>query len=125
MTATVNVVVASRSDVLRVPNGALRVRPTAEMLAAFGQPAGAAGPTAKTSGSEGRVWTFRQGVLSPVAVRLGISDGAFTELLEPGLAAGTNVVTAIRSAKTSPAGAASPVAANPLLGSQPGGARGR
>ena len=39
MTATVKVVVASRSDVLRVPNAALRVRPTAEMLAALGKPA--------------------------------------------------------------------------------------
>jgi HlyD family secretion protein len=125
MTATVKVVVASRSDVLRVPNSALRVRPTAETLSALGQPAGTAAPTATPSRSEGRVWTVREGVLSPVTVRLGISDGAFTELLEPGLPPGTQVVTAISSAKTSPTGPASPVAGNPLLGSQPGGGRGR
>ena len=123
MTATVNVVVASRTDVLRVPNSALQVRPTAEMLAALGQTA--APSTAKRPASEGRVWTFAKGVLSPVAVRLGVSDGAFTELLEPGLAVGTNVVTAITSAATSPAATAGRAPGNPLLGSQPGGMRGR
>jgi HlyD family secretion protein len=125
MTATVNVVVASRTDVLRVPNSALRIRPTAEMLAALGQPVGATAPMAKPSSSEGRVWTYRDGVLSPVVVRLGISDGAFTELLEPGLAAGTQVVTALTSAKTARSATATPAAGNPLLGSQPGGGRGR
>ncbi len=125
MTATVNVVVASRSDVLRVPNGALRVRPTAEMLLALGQPAAAAAPTAKRSSSEGRVWTYAGGVLSSVAVRLGVADGAFTELLEPGLAAGTPVVTAITSANAAPAATAGRAPGNPLLGSQPSGPRGR
>jgi len=125
MTATVTVVVANRSDVLRVPNGALRVRPTAEMLSAMGQPAGTTAPTAKLSSSEGRVWTFTKGVLSPVSVRLGISDGAFTELLEPGLAAGTTVVTALTTATTSAANAKSATIASPLLGAQPGGGRGR
>jgi HlyD family secretion protein len=125
MTATVTVVVASRSDVLRVPNSALRVRPTAEMLSALGQPAAAAAPTAKRSISEGRVWTSANGVLSPVAVRLGVADGAFTELLEPGLAAGTKVVTAITGATTSAAAAKSATVGNPVLGSQAGGGRGR
>jgi HlyD family secretion protein len=122
MTATVRVVVASRSDVLRIPNSALRFRPTPEILKALGQQAAPAVSTAKRSAGEGRAWTSAEGVLSPVAVRVGISDGTFTELLEPGLAAGTKVVTAITSAKTSVTGAAT---GNPLMGSQPGGARGR
>jgi HlyD family secretion protein len=125
MTATVNVVVASRSDVLRVPNSALRVRPTAEMLSALGQPVDTAAATAKRSSSEGRVWTFAGSVLSPVAVRLGITDGAYTELLDPGLVAGTKVVTALTSATTPVAAARSATVGNPMLGSQPGGARGR
>jgi HlyD family secretion protein len=119
MTATVTVVVASRSDVLRLPNSALRVRPTAEMLTALGDPAEAP-PTAERSTSKGRVWTFAEAGLSPVAVRLGVSDGAFTELLEPGLAEGTRVVTAITAATAS---ARSATVANPLLGSQSGGGR--
>ena len=42
MTANVNIEIARRSDVLRVPNTALRFRPTAEIFAALGQtpPAG-------------------------------------------------------------------------------------
>ena len=39
MTANVNVEIARSSNVLRIPNGALRFRPTAEMYAALGQPA--------------------------------------------------------------------------------------
>ena len=38
MTATVTVEIARANDVLRVPNGALRFRPTAEIFAALGQP---------------------------------------------------------------------------------------
>jgi HlyD family secretion protein len=125
MTATVKVIVASRSDVLRIPNSALRVRPTPEMLTALGQPAAAAASTAKRSATEGRIWTFAGGALSAASIRLGITDGSFTELLEPGLAAGTKVVTAITSAKTSATATTGATAGNPLLGSQPGGARGR
>ncbi len=38
MTATVRVEIAKRSDVLRVPNAALRFRPTTDMFAALNQP---------------------------------------------------------------------------------------
>jgi HlyD family secretion protein len=37
MTANVNIEIARRTNVLRVPNGALRFRPTAEIFAALGQ----------------------------------------------------------------------------------------
>ena len=37
MTANVNVEIATRTNVLRVPNAALRFRPTTEMFAALGQ----------------------------------------------------------------------------------------
>ena len=37
MTANVNIEIARRDDVIRVPNGALRFRPTAETFAALGQ----------------------------------------------------------------------------------------
>jgi HlyD family secretion protein len=40
MTANVAIEIAARDDVVRVPNAALRFRPTAEVLAALGQPAG-------------------------------------------------------------------------------------
>ena len=50
MTANVNIEIARRSDVLRVPNAALRFRPTAETFAALGQ----SPPPPATGGGRGR-----------------------------------------------------------------------
>ena len=50
MTANVNIEIARRTDVLRVPNGALRFRPTAEVFTALGQTP----PPAGTGGGRGR-----------------------------------------------------------------------
>jgi HlyD family secretion protein len=43
----------------------------------------------------GHVWLFAAGQLEPVRVRLGITDGSFTELLTDDLEAGTEVVTGV------------------------------
>ena len=51
MTANVHVEIARRSDVLRVPNAALRFRPTAEMFAALNQ---TPPPDAQSGGRRGR-----------------------------------------------------------------------
>ncbi|CAN5767994.1 hypothetical protein BH18ACI5_BH18ACI5_27340 [soil metagenome] len=54
MTANVNIEIARRSDVVRVPNGALRFRPAAETFAALGQsppPPGAGGGRGRGAGS--------------------------------------------------------------------------
>ncbi len=50
MTANVNIEIARRSNVLRVPNAALRFRPTAEIFAALGQTP----PPGGTGGGRGR-----------------------------------------------------------------------
>jgi hypothetical protein len=50
MTANVNIEIARRTNVLRVPNGALRVRPTAETFTALGQTP----PPGGTGGGRGR-----------------------------------------------------------------------
>ena len=120
MTANVKVIVDSRTDVLRVPSSALRVRPTAAVLERLGKPAQAGGAGAKRSNTEGQVWTFAGGVLSPVPVRLGITDGTFTELLAPGLAAGTQVVTAITTAPSSATATRGVATSNPLTGARQG-----
>jgi HlyD family secretion protein len=117
MTANVTVIVASRADVLRVPSSALRIRPTVEVLAAFGRTA-PTGAAARRGSAEGQVWTFAGGKLSPVRVRLGISDSAFTEVLEPSLPVGAQVVTAITSGATT--GAKSATTGNPLTPSAGG-----
>ena len=120
MTANVKVIVASRPDVLRVPAAALRVRPTAEVLDVIGKPAQAGGAGAKRSSTEGQVWTFAGGVLSPVPVRLGITDGTFTELLSTSLVAGTQVVTSIASASSSTTATRGVPTGNPLTGARQG-----
>src|SRR5471030_431325 len=57
MTANVKVEIAKRSDSLRVPNAALRFRPTADMFAAFNQavpPEAIAGGRGNRNGGQGR-----------------------------------------------------------------------
>jgi HlyD family secretion protein len=62
--------------------------------------------------SRGRVWTFNDKQLKPVDVRLGITDGTFTELLDgESLNADTQVVTGMTGLDTraqTPAGAGNP-----------------
>ncbi len=108
MTANVTFVVAERQGVLRVPNGALRFRPDAAVLkrlqsggrarpsapegvgpAQAGEaPASASPPPAGTR----RVWLKRaDGRTAPADVRLGITDGSRTEILD-GLGEGDQVV---------------------------------
>src|SRR5688572_104131 len=55
MTANVNIEIARRDNVVRVPNGALRFRPTAETFAALGQtpPPGGAGGGGRRGGGAG------------------------------------------------------------------------
>jgi HlyD family secretion protein len=146
MTATLKVHIASRTNVLRVPNAALRFRPTADLFAALrgrapqvsaaegAVPAGrsgssrssatasahttaASGPAAVgTSGvlhsastidalfpplslaeSGGQAWLYANKELKPIGLRLGISDGIYTELLSGGLQPGAELVIGMRN----------------------------
>jgi HlyD family secretion protein len=93
MTANVTFVYAQKDDVLRVPNAALRFRPPPEMLAA--QPANA-NANARPAGQppdRRTVWVLRGGTPATVAIRSGISDGSFTEVVEGELQPGDEVVT--------------------------------
>ena len=63
--------------------------------------------------SRGRVWTFTDKQLKPVDVRLGITDGTFTELLDgESLSVDTQLVTGMTGLETrgsaTPAGAGNP-----------------
>ena len=66
--------------------------------------------------SQGRVWLFVDHQLKPVSVRLGITDGTFTELVNGDLQEGTEVVTGVTGAGSSRTAAAA--TGNPLLGQQ-------
>jgi HlyD family secretion protein len=126
MTATVTVEVARADDVLRVPNAALRFRPsgTAVPAQAGARPTGTSGRVAGTqaSGNQGRnmgrVFVLDNGQLHPVRVETGISDGTSTAVLQGQLGEGATVVTGI----VNPAAGGSQTSGSPLL---PFGGRGR
>lgn len=67
MTATVKVEIAKRSDVLRVPNTALRFRPSPDLFAAFNQPV----PPEAQAGGGGRGRGNRTGNTAGATVALG------------------------------------------------------
>jgi HlyD family secretion protein len=74
--------------------------------------------------SRGRVWLYVDKQLKPVSVRLGISDGTFTELLSGGLGEGqevvVNMVTGLEQRPQTNPGQTG----NPLMGPQRGPQRG-
>lgn len=90
MTANARILTEERQSVLKVPNEALRFRP----LAADGTPvklevrAREDGP-----GIPGRVWILAEkGEPKPVNLRLGVSDGRATEILQGDLKDGTEII---------------------------------
>jgi HlyD family secretion protein len=122
MTANVNFVFANRDDVLRVPNAALRFRPSPDISAALnldvksakGVDGGAAsGEALAASGSRagGRrsgggagagadempdrktVWVLSDQVPRSVRIKVGASDGTKTEVVEGALKEGELVIT--------------------------------
>jgi HlyD family secretion protein len=119
MTANVNFVFANREDVLRIPNAALRYRPSAEVLAALGLDAkkmrgtDGAGESSMRSGKGDRagkrepggsassdetpdrraVWKLFGGVPQMVRIKTGTTDGTKTEVVDGPLAENDQVIT--------------------------------
>ena len=113
MTATVDFVVDRAADALLVPNSALAFRPTAEFAAAFRERGRGRSPSeASAAEKPAREWATPDGTTQrpediavvwylddadgpvPTRVRIGVSDGLETALLEPGdLTAGSQVIT--------------------------------
>jgi HlyD family secretion protein len=83
MTASTQIIIDQRKDVLRVPDQALRYAP--------GGLTGV-GPGTPVSG-QGRVWILRDGKPVALPVGLGIDDGSFTEIVRGDLEAGDKVIT--------------------------------
>jgi HlyD family secretion protein len=125
MTATVSIRTAERRNVLRVPNGALRFRPGADLLARVGAGravpvAGATASSTNEPGTAGMAWVLDAGRLSSRRLVLGISDDNYTELVRGDLEEGALVVTSalVSGAAATPASSS---ATNPLMGPQRGG----
>jgi len=113
MTATVDIAIVDKKDILIVPNSALRFDPVAAKE--IGKPdatkrtlvqslspgggrrwRGAPPPRAGSSDSAPKVWTLTNGEPAAIPVTTGITDGRFTEILDGELTAGTPLVISIK-----------------------------
>ncbi len=92
MTADVSVITARKNDVLRIPNTALLFRPVER---AGPRPAGAV-PAGRPQGREQRgpaVWILENNKPKRAPLKLGISDGTYTEVVSGDLKEGNQVIT--------------------------------
>jgi len=102
MTANLQIITDEREDVLRIPNAALRYRPSGATVAAVRQstPETAqnpqrrrgARPAASDPGLDGRVYRLVDGNPELVPLRVGVTDGSYTEVLRGDLKEGDAIV---------------------------------
>lgn len=85
MTAFVNIAVAERHNVLRVPLAALRYKPADDYPTRPRK-------TAEIKAGEKTIYRMEQDRASPVTVRIGIADGKFAEILDAPLQEGENLI---------------------------------
>ena len=106
MTATARIVLANRPGALKIPNAALRFRPESEP----GVAAAAEGGDKGRGGRPGVVWTLEgRTSLARVPIRLGMTDGTSTEVLEGALKEGDAVVVgASRASGVTPTSSTAP-----------------
>jgi len=83
MTATVALGGASLEHVVRIPNAALAFRPSVDVLDATGQSAASRGDANAMADDPSfrRVWRYDGTELTPIPVRVGLSDREWTELV--------------------------------------------
>lgn len=90
MTANVKMLVEKASNVLKIPNAALRFRPSQALLKTD-NPVQAAGPSKQPQ--QPVIWVVEQdGKVRPVRVTLGISDGNYTAVNSDDIHEGDRVV---------------------------------
>src|SRR5581483_879169 len=117
MTANVSIIIAQRQNALRLPNAALRFRPAEKQEKIASPSATPANPPSGGGRGHQRVGTpmrtvyvLSNGNAQPVEVKLGISDGIFTEVIE-GLKEDDDVITAANTTAS-----AAPQTTNPFSG---------
>ncbi len=117
MTATVDIAIVDKRDILVVPNSTLRFDPV--VAAAIGKPdatkrtlvqslspgggrrwRGTPPPKAGSSDSAPKVWTLKNGEPLEIKVTPGITDGRVTEITGNALAVGTPLIISIKPPKT-------------------------
>lgn len=96
MTAAAQIVVDQRSDVIRVPDQALRYLPKGYVTPPPAQPGAATAPPSTTA-DQGRVFILRDGKPTAVPVVLGLDDGNYTEVASGDVQPGDLVITGEQS----------------------------
>lgn len=111
MTANLSIEVTRRDDVLRVPAAALRFKPSTDVLTALGQSQG------KPVGVN-TLWTYDGNQLTAVPVKVGVTDGTFTEVVEGTIPEGARIATraSIPGSTSSAASQSQRSSSNPLMG---------
>ena len=95
MTAYVSIQVAKQNNVLLAPNAALRFKPKLDDASANTSSAGKNRGKKKGNADDaflGKVYVLRNAVLEPIKVKVGISDGRFTEISSESLKVGDKVI---------------------------------
>jgi HlyD family secretion protein len=86
MTANVSITIETRKDVLRIPNAALRFKPT--------EVKGKSEKPQDKQGMKGtKVWILENSKPKPVKVTIGLSDGSYTEISAGELKEGQEIIT--------------------------------
>lgn len=94
MTANVSIIIETKKDALKIPNGALRFRPSERRPEKTSTSAERKGPA---------VWVLEKGAPKRVAITPGISDGNYTEVVSGELKEGQEIIVeALTKPKGSP-----------------------
>ncbi|WP_295586627.1 efflux RND transporter periplasmic adaptor subunit [uncultured Lamprocystis sp.] len=114
MTATAEIVVKALSDVVLVPNTALRFSPPQPrpaksadlslvgMLLPSRPPEARRLPRAAAPGQGPRVWTLQDGTPTPLDIKTGATDGNLTEVLDGALEPGTVLLVDVERTAAKP-----------------------
>ena len=114
MTANVSIMIAHREGVLKIPNAALRFRPSSarKETGRGSSPQKSVEQVKSTDGDQGRpgrVWVVSaEGKPAPKSIVLGITDGTFSEVISGDLQEGGEVIVEETSGKKTQGGPASP-----------------
>jgi HlyD family secretion protein len=102
MTATVTIITSERTDVLIVPNAALRFTPPSAIerplhgpMSRLFRPRGksdSGSPDEKPKEEKPTVWVMRNGKPTPVRIEIGLTDGEWTEVTSGAVTADDQVV---------------------------------
>lgn len=106
MTANASIIAGHKDSVLKIPNAALRFKPPdrKEDRGLFRERKGVAGDNKREKANQSlpTIWVLEKDILRPANVRLGISDGQYSEVISGDIKEGEDVVLEVnRSSKSS------------------------